>query len=740
MNDLEAYLRSDYLVELFDLDRVSATAQAAKKLLLNSRQNGRWPYEIAEDHAPPPGDSPSTTAMSLFALAAALGQLRDSLLCPLPVRLASKANLKKQITKDLEGLHGQIASHKKSWSRTEPPQHFEICYSGTYGPDDPFTILWLLETLEACRAESSALNSWFDEICDFAKAQLTKVFRAENPERTLQANGAMDHMFPKLRWLQIYENLLLKNKAPKIDTKRLIGEFDNRLHLHLSYFSISDAGYDAAELTFAMEAILLLDSTKLSSATLDRCWYVLSESQNRTPYWRPLRPFLSNRQGMTLLPLSVEIANSLIRSCCLLKRIDPSPSHLQHGAELLKKYAQWLFARTVRIHLKGEMVSGWHSEYVEDPHKIHIWETSQVLLFLVQYREIIELRRAERSLDLSKLDVSKSSIKQDEWAELIHDEKSDDVLSAYSVYQSIDELFVQCRRPSASKSAGERGYSFLLFGPQGTGKTYLAKALAARLQRKLVEITPSDFIVGGAEAVEAHAKAIFDVLTVQNEDLIIFFDEIDRLILDRSTVGYERQADILQLMTPSMLTKLQRLRERKRPIFIIATNYGERIDPAIRRVGRIDEQYLVLPPNYAGRLRIAELAATDRGMTLDKDQLNAIAAQTALGVRTEIVTLVNRTINDAKSLSGAFCSAFESRVKDWVPTIRLRDYKVRLAGKTVGFKRPYEEFFMLAYLAHEKNADSGSVSSLFKDLEITRDQLQEFVREPLAFESLSKLL
>ena len=59
-------------------------------------------------------------------------------------------------------------------------------------------------------------------------------------------------------------------------------------------------------------------------------------------------------------------------------------------------------------------------------------------------------------------------------------------------------------------------------------------------------------------------------------------------------------------MTPGMLTKLNDLRRKKRLIFIIATNYENRIDAAIKRTGRIDKRYLVLPQDAKARRRMIE--------------------------------------------------------------------------------------------------------------------------------------
>jgi hypothetical protein len=57
-------------------------------------------------------------------------------------------------------------------------------------------------------------------------------------------------------------------------------------------------------------------------------------------------------------------------------------------------------------------------------------------------------------------------------------------------------------------------------------------------------------------------------------------------------------------MTPGMLVKLRDLRKAKRAIFVICTNYEDRIDKAAKRQGRIDESLLVLPPDWSNRIRI----------------------------------------------------------------------------------------------------------------------------------------
>jgi len=85
----------------------------------------------------------------------------------------------------------------------------------------------------------------------------------------------------------------------------------------------------------------------------------------------------------------------------------------------------------------------------------------------------------------------------------------------------------------------------LLYGPPGTGKSTIARTLAETLGWPLLTVTPSDFIASGGEAVEARAKAIFQVLDHQTE-LVVLFDEIDNLLLDRDSKLYREQAGFVQ--------------------------------------------------------------------------------------------------------------------------------------------------------------------------------------------------
>jgi SpoVK/Ycf46/Vps4 family AAA+-type ATPase len=115
-----------------------------------------------------------------------------------------------------------------------------------------------------------------------------------------------------------------------------------------------------------------------------------------------------------------------------------------------------------------------------------------------------------------------------------------------------------------------------------------------------------------------------------------------------------------------MLPKLQDLKqygEKHELIFIIATNYKERLDSAITRPGRIDDLLLVTPPDFRARQLLVRrfLEGEDKKETRQKQQilptapvqlkalLCTLAAFTSGGwIYTEIKMLVEALLAELK--------------------------------------------------------------------------------------------
>jgi SpoVK/Ycf46/Vps4 family AAA+-type ATPase len=125
-----------------------------------------------------------------------------------------------------------------------------------------------------------------------------------------------------------------------------------------------------------------------------------------------------------------------------------------------------------------------------------------------------------------------------------------------------------------------------LFGPPGTSKTSLVKAIAKRLAWPFVEINPSHFLDEGLETIYVRADEIFDDL-MDLKQVVVLFDEMDALVQRRTSGEYTRPLDITrQFLTTSMLPKLAKLYDQARVLFFMATNHQTDFDEAIKRPGR----------------------------------------------------------------------------------------------------------------------------------------------------------
>lgn len=206
----------------------------------------------------------------------------------------------------------------------------------------------------------------------------------------------------------------------------------------------------------------------------------------------------------------------------------------------------------------------------------------------------------------------------------------------------------QLMLPNSTRWKVEKS-SFLLFGPPGTAKSTLAKSLAKRLQWHFIELTPSNFVDHGLEMVERRAKEIFEDLGTLRETVILF-DELDSLLTDRELLD---ASSILNFSVPAMLPKLQKLRKiatKQRLLLIFATNFYDRLDPAMVRRGRVDERLLVLPFNLTARTRFFQRILPTTKMAAEKtplavfEDLQRFAQQVISGAEPTTVPAITPTL------------------------------------------------------------------------------------------------
>ncbi|CDJ46587.1 cell division protein 48, putative [Eimeria brunetti] len=221
------------------------------------------------------------------------------------------------------------------------------------------------------------------------------------------------------------------------------------------------------------------------------------------------------------------------------------------------------------------------------------------------------------------------------------------------------------RHPTLFKTLGVKPpRGVLLYGPPGSGKTLIAKAVAN-------ETGAFFFLINGPEVMskmagrnnadsgeaEANLRRAFEEAE-KNAPAIIFIDEIDSIAPKREKTNGEVERRVVS----QLLTLMDGLKGRGQVVVIGATNRQNSIDPALRRFGRFDREIDIGVPDDNGRLeilrihtrnmklgpdvRLEELASSTHGFVgADLAQLCTEAALSCIREKMDLIDLEDDTID-----------------------------------------------------------------------------------------------
>ncbi|MBI2654616.1 proteasome-activating nucleotidase [Candidatus Woesearchaeota archaeon] len=182
--------------------------------------------------------------------------------------------------------------------------------------------------------------------------------------------------------------------------------------------------------------------------------------------------------------------------------------------------------------------------------------------------------------------------------------------------QEIKEVVeLPLKKPELFKKIGiSPPKGILLYGEPGTGKTLLAKAVAASTNSTFIEVVGAElvqkFIGEGAKLV----KEIFD-LARKKSPAIIFIDELDALAAKRIEVGTSGEREVNRTFM-QLLAEIDGFKPLDNVKVIGATNRKDILDPAVIRPGRLDRLIHIPIPNKEARLEIFKIHS--RNMSYDR--------------------------------------------------------------------------------------------------------------------------
>lgn len=192
----------------------------------------------------------------------------------------------------------------------------------------------------------------------------------------------------------------------------------------------------------------------------------------------------------------------------------------------------------------------------------------------------------------------------------------DSIIVAQSIKDQLlsQAIFNFTARPRIGRDVLPLHGSILLVGPPGTGKTSLAKGLAARCAEtfgpkvgfRYVEVDPhalasSSLGKSQRSVTELFAESIAEYAS--RGPTVVLLDEVETLLVDRTQLSLEANPIDVHRATDAALVQLDHLADRHPSLLFVATsNFPRAIDAAF--VSRVDLVLNVPNPTEAARREI----------------------------------------------------------------------------------------------------------------------------------------
>lgn len=237
----------------------------------------------------------------------------------------------------------------------------------------------------------------------------------------------------------------------------------------------------------------------------------------------------------------------------------------------------------------------------------------------------------------------------------------DDIAGLEFAKKSIKEIVVwPMLRPDIFNGLRGPPKGLLLFGPPGTGKTMIGKAIAHEAQATFFAISASSLTSKWIGEGEKMVRALFAVARIKQPS-VIFIDEIDSLL----TVRSDNENEATRRIKTEFLVQLDGVGGlQERLLLVGATNRPQELDEAARR--RLTKRlYIPLPDDAARRAFVRHLMRGQKTTLTELDydaitrlsqgysgsDLNNVCSEAAMGPIREIPDIMNADMNAVRGIS-----------------------------------------------------------------------------------------
>lgn len=215
--------------------------------------------------------------------------------------------------------------------------------------------------------------------------------------------------------------------------------------------------------------------------------------------------------------------------------------------------------------------------------------------------------------------------------------KFDDIAGCEEAKEQLMDISYAIKEPEEYKKFNVRASKgIILYGPAGTGKTKLAKALSNESGASFISVNGANFVDKYVGNGASRVRHLFEEAK-KKEPCIIFIDELDAIGSSRDSGGSHDER--LQTLN-QLLSCMDGFDDNSNITVIAATNRLEVLDKALIRPGRFDSKIYIPLPDLKAREEMFKIFSNGKPVDSSLD-FKALAKMTSYFSGADIENVMN---------------------------------------------------------------------------------------------------